>query len=120
MHMTYQPQEITISSASNDHYWVAYYSSLNGQWLDGKAELNQATENIASLRNENVLKPAKYQIKIGNQQHVECVANIEQPAFAKHPKFINHSGNCHTQEVANGKLVLMVDKQTHQPPHAMI
>lgn len=106
----HQQQEITILNKGKQHYWVAYYSSINGEWLKGKTQLTKAGIDKAVLRNQDMLHSAHYQVAIGHANQYDCIANIEQPALKNQPKFISHQGNCETVLTNNGKLTLVIDK----------
>lgn len=109
-------QEITIKNSDHTQYTVAYYSSVNGQWIDGDSSLKTHNDNKASLRNHSPINSASYQIAIGNRLgKFTCVVDIIQPALGQKARFIDHQGNCHTESYSDGSLALVVGKQHSKP-----
>ena len=112
-HISHRAQQITIKSLDNTSYSIAYYSSENGQWLDGKPSLKKDAQYSAKLRNHNSMAAANYQIAVGNRLgKFTCTANIVQPALGKQAKFVAHQGNCRTEETSSGSLTLVIDSQS--------
>lgn len=109
-HMSRKTQEISILNNNDSDYTVAYYSSINGSWVKGKTVLDSHHRNKATIRNQNLLKPAHYQVVIGNSRLGKsyCTADIEQPGLGRSAKFTSHHGRCNTRTYANGGLSLIV------------
>lgn len=111
-HISHSAQQITIKSLDTKPLRIAYYSSENGQWLNGQTVLKKNAEYSAKLRNYNAMAKAKYQIAIGNRLgKFTCTADIVQPAMGKPAKFIAHKGNCRTEVNSNGSLALVIDSK---------
>lgn len=111
-HISHSAQQISIKSLDNKSYRVAYYSSENGQWLDGQPSLKKDAQYSAKLRNHNSMAVANYQIAVGDKLgKFTCTADIVQPALGKPAKFVAHRGNCRTEETSSGSLTLVIDSK---------
>lgn len=99
---------MTVDNTNNHDYSVAYYSSVNGRWVDITSKISHNKINHLEFKNSNPFKPAKYQIVIGEQslRRSYCSANIEKTRYNKPAHFTTHSGHCETQQTHSGHLNL--------------